>query len=355
MNNMAIVENKYTDQTWLTIRNDRQIVIDRLRGMIVNGKNLTNQEIIALADYSLANDLNPFAGECYMIPNVGPTAGIAGYRRKAMEQLYKEVAMTGEKFNGENYSIDYEPAENSEANFVPGKDFAWKATLTDTLSKRQWLKQVFNAAGELKKVFPDVDFGEIIKQAEKLVGACPSWWAVGVVKGEESFGRDMFDRNERAKKRAAKLVLKARFPGVRFPEETIDIDEPERVEIIETGNVHQNQLEGKSDDDLVRELGFEVPPAQVKQSPAPAINLDIDPDNPPMTYETACAVADRHGNLYDSVDTAKLSYVANSLQKSLDNNGLTQAEHEQKQFKLDAIKVILAHRNSASTATPTAD
>lgn len=71
-----------------------------------------------------------------------------------------------------------------------------------------------------------------------------------------------------------------------------------------------------------------------------------------MTYETACKAADRHGNLYSNVDTAKLSYVANSLQKSLDNNGLTPEEHEDKMFKLAAIKVILAHRQSESTATP---
>lgn len=93
------------------------------------------------------------------------------------------------------------------------------------------------------------------------------------------------------------------------------------------------------------------PVAQTKPTPV-TVNLDIDPNDPPMDYETACKVTNSKGEKYPDLETKTLSAMANTISKTLKDNGITIEERDNLNYKLDAIKVILAHRQSESTATP---
>src|SRR5512137_1884010 len=83
-----------------------QELAERFKLLIVNGKNLQGNEALALAQYSQMTDLNPFAGECYYLPGIGPGPGIAGWRKKADEQLEWEARKAAEPLA--RFWCDYE-------------------------------------------------------------------------------------------------------------------------------------------------------------------------------------------------------------------------------------------------------
>jgi hypothetical protein len=64
-----------------------------------------------------------------------------------------------------------------------------------------------------------------------------------------------------------------------------------------------------------------------------------------MSLETALEVTNSAGTAYGEIETEKLSYMANNIQKALKEKGLTPLDREQYEFKYDAITVILNHRN----------
>jgi hypothetical protein len=68
------------------------------------------------------------------------------------------------------------------------------------------------------------------------------------------------------------------------------------------------------------------------------------PVNGKMSLETAKTVTNRDGEFYHELETEKLSHMANSLMKSLDAGGLSQEDREEREYKLDAIEVLLANR-----------
>jgi hypothetical protein len=222
-------ENDNKLAIWDEFKGNQRVLIRRLGAMMVNGKKLTDNEIAALAAYSMTNDLNPFNNECYYLPNMGPTPGIAGWRKKAQEQLDWEAQQAGEL--SAHYWIEYEKAEVGEAKFDPTKDFAWKVILRDWLSDKKWRRDVFEAMDKL--ILAKVD--DPYHEALKLVGYKPEWTGVGVVTAGENFGGDKMDRNERAKKRAEKIAIRKRFPRIKLPDPEIDYDDvidvtPEPVE-----------------------------------------------------------------------------------------------------------------------------
>ena len=63
-----------------------------------------------------------------------------------------------------------------------------------------------------------------------------------------------------------------------------------------------------------------------------------------MSYETACAITNRDGESYGSIQTAKLSYMLRSIEKRIKENHLEADELDSLQNKRDAIIVIIRHR-----------
>lgn len=71
----------------------------------------------------------------------------------------------------------------------------------------------------------------------------------------------------------------------------------------------------------------------------------ITKPNGKMSLESAEDVLNRDGIRYGDIDSEKLSHMATALAKSLKNKSLKLETREDKQYKLDAIKVILTSRN----------
>jgi hypothetical protein len=170
--------------------------------------------------------LNPFNGECYYLDKVGPIPGIAGYRVKAQEWLRSVSNKPGVRTFEE-----YRPATTEEPDFVPDAgDIAWVCTLFDTASQEEWEQRIIKLGTAYHQM--GATFKEAHEQATKDAGPCPSWTAVGVVKAEEKFSKqkwdqgkptdeyqpEKWDRNERAKKRAAKGCYRKAFPAVSIPD-----------------------------------------------------------------------------------------------------------------------------------------
>jgi len=66
-------------------------------------------------------------------------------------------------------------------------------------------------------------------------------------------------------------------------------------------------------------------------------------NNGKMSLESAQEVTNRDGVKYGDLDTEKLAHMANALTGALKGE-LTEEEREEREYKLDAIKVILANR-----------
>lgn len=191
----------------------------RLRFMIANGKKLADAEVFALAQYAAANDLNPFSGECYYLPGTGPVPGIAGWRKKAQEQLDWECGKAGLKEGGHIWFDHQSVTELQENSFDASKgDIAEVVILHDWLSNTRWRRAIFDTARQLR----EIGAPNAYEEAQRIVGPEPTWSAIGVVYGSEAFAADgkpeKFNRHERARKRAEKLALRKRFPRVSLPE-----------------------------------------------------------------------------------------------------------------------------------------
>ncbi|MDD5170524.1 MAG: recombinase RecT, partial [Syntrophales bacterium] len=192
--NAIVTTNNKIDST--TIVRAREFA-SRLKYMIVNGNKLEDKEVYALAHYAAANNLNPFAQECYYLPGTGPITGIVGYRRKADEALLDECHNFGIN-EPQHFWTETRQATQDEAVFDPDKDIAVFVTLRDSITNKTWRRSYFETVRELREL-GEKDFFEVAKQ---FVGPEPVWTGVGVVQGSENFGqKERFDRHERAAKR----------------------------------------------------------------------------------------------------------------------------------------------------------
>jgi hypothetical protein len=99
-----------------------EFMLHEVKLMVVNGKKLSNDEAQALAVYSIQENLDPLAQECWYIPGVGPTPGIRGLRRKAQEQL-----PPNDYFKVEFRDVSVEERQKDQTIL-----YAYEATLRDT-------------------------------------------------------------------------------------------------------------------------------------------------------------------------------------------------------------------------------
>lgn len=206
-------------------RDDVQAFAARLRSLVQNGKRLADDECIALAQFSLALELNPFVGEAYYIPGTGPVAGIAGWRGKADKQLEYERVQAKQPFA--RWHVEYVQPDDAEMAWLMAEDgdIAVKAILTDTLSRADYEQRKLKAMVEFARA--GIQFPDVQKYADVLVGVAPAWTALGIVKRGENFGGDKMPRYERACKRAEKAAIKKRFPRINLPEA------PRGVEVVD--------------------------------------------------------------------------------------------------------------------------
>ena len=318
-----------TDQTALVKRNGNTAQVaahfaERIKLMIYNGHRLQDSEAMALAQYAVATDLDPFVGECYYLPSIGPGPGIAGWRKKADEQLNYEREQAREPLA--RMWCDYTEPVNGEVGTIEEGDYAVKAILHDTLSKSAWEQRVLKYYIELLKA------GEKNwEAARELAGPEPTWSAVGIVKKFENFGKDAMPRYERACKRAEKAAIRKRFPRVHLPE-PVGFDESEVIDTQFTETISKDQA--------LSDLGYTIDPAQ--DAPAP-----IEPKTA-MNLETAENVLNSEGVKYGDIPTDKLAFMHSSLVKSLKKNHLEPAERELQEMKRDAAATIITARSKGA-------
>ena len=264
---------------------DQEEEVKRLTRKLIRltpgGKRLNQDEAVDLAVYSILTGLNPFNAECYYMPNVGPIPGIAGHRVKTHEWL---MAVSGNDPTVRTWE-EFRPAEPGEADFDPDAgDIAVVGTLFDSVSKTRWLQQIMETAERYHKM--GAEFKEARDAAMEDIGPCPSWSAVGVVKASEHFSGfewedyqskkpkldadgnkiwkpEMWDRYERAKKRAIKGAYRKGFPSVRLPDpEYGDVIDAVAVEVkqqIIAELEAENSRPRKSEPQILGELGYEQP------------------------------------------------------------------------------------------------
>ena len=92
---------------------------------------------------------------------------------------------------------------------------------------------------------------------------------------------------------------------------------------------------------VLEEIPFYDEPMETETVQQPA--FDLQPKSL-MTLEMAINETGSDGVKYGEKDTKTLAAMANTIAGKLKENGLTPEERENKQRKLDAIKVILADR-----------
>lgn len=344
------------------VRSTKQADITRLATSIMKfapgGDKLTATEAAQMAIYSLLVDANPLAGEVF-ITEIGPQLGIPLYRRKAKE--YNRIVGGNEDWD---YSVDYRQAEPGEADFEPGKgDVAWVCILTDSKAKKEWedtYMRFYNAFTDNGAPWDKAD-----ERARSYAGKLPTWEAVGVVGGNERFSQaeverwekqpggkskpiykrgangeliykqEMFDRNERAKKRAEKLALKKRYPDLLIPEYGEIASEPEIQVLIQTtegdlvkaDDYAREKAKNLDEKQALLELGFEPDPSPADEPEPPPNFVDAeyedvadplwtepDGDDPNSIYWD---VTDSKGVPYRDKALSDLRWSFNGLNKAI--------------------------------------
>jgi len=188
-------------------------MFSRLKYMVTNGKKLNNDECAALAQFAVVEGLNPFAQECWYIPNVGPSIGIGGLRKKATQALG----------SGHTWNVQFKDVTDDYRNIEDKAiKYAFEATLRDTKSMSDYMK----AYKEAKEIFATAE--EIIN----VVGRPPIWQAVGVFLESQAdqYKDKFFIQKERAKKRAEALVIKKRF-SLSYEYGDVDDDQDNTITI----------------------------------------------------------------------------------------------------------------------------
>ncbi|MFA7254047.1 MAG: hypothetical protein WC107_05850 [Patescibacteria group bacterium] len=307
-----------------TIQKAREFA-SRLKFMIVNGNKLEDKEVYALAHYSAANGLNPFAQEAYYLPGTGPITGIVGFRRKAQESLEDECKTHGVT-EPQRFWTETREATPEEANFEDG-DIAVHVTLRESLTNKAWRQSYFETARELKALGEEKYF----EVAKEFVGKEPVWTGVGVVYASEVFAgvgkKEKFDRFERAAKRAEKIALKKRFPSLQRFESAGD----EHDDAISVSFVDVDEAPEKTDvNKALTDMGFDP-------EPEPTIDHDL---------QVACEQKDSKGRLYVSLPSGELRFHLKGIREK------GQQATEDDGIKSQSIQMIISARESGVLQEP---
>lgn len=264
-NELAVNEN----ESMFIIKAREQMEI--AKRIIVNGKKLSDDEVRALAVYTVQTGLNISLNECYYMPGTGPIPGIAGIRRLAKESAIQEANSAKYRLVGKGYRLDFVllKEETNEANFnVKDGDIAYKCILTSDMDEAFWLNKLFPVIEKFLSY--GLDYKSAKQQAIELIGDCPRTEYVAVVYGSESFSYngkpEKMDRHERAKKRAEKGALKKRFAlkintDFEEPEEFVQMDIINNNQLLlEDKQEYENNLKDKTINELTSMLGFDEEP-----------------------------------------------------------------------------------------------
>lgn len=329
----------------------------KLMRMTPGGNRLNPDQAADLAVYSFITQLNPFNNECYYMDKVGPVPGIAGYRVKASAWLRS----TSPNAPAPRTEEEYRPATRQEADFDPDKgDVAWVCILSDTVSTAAWEKRRLDLMRSYREM--GAEFHEAYELAKLDAGAKPCWTAVGVVHGDEHFSgnvwrnnqkvegeykAEMWDRNERAKKRAAKGCYRKGFPQVNIPDaEEGEIYDGEVREIKDriAATVTTEAASQRSADEILGELGFE-PENNPIQRGEPTISTHTDEDDhenvTAPSEQPAPKTASHDGTDYADMSIPELANRHAHYTKLSRDESKTDAERAEAKLTADYISTLI--------------
>lgn len=179
-------------------------LVERLRLMAPGGVNLTQNEALALAQYSYSMGLNPLVGECWFIKDkdgkpLGMVPGIKGYRRKAQEQATSK---------GSDYWLEFDEITNPDERakfFIPEGALAAKVKLYE-LHKTQAYAASAKAMAESGAPWEDI---------KRIIGDKPYVEGISFIKKDEMArlerGKLQMPHIQRARKRAEAHALKQAY------------------------------------------------------------------------------------------------------------------------------------------------
>ncbi len=214
-------------------RSDVREFAERLKLTLPGASKLSGGEVTALAQLSVAHNLDPFNGEAWMIPGSGLMVGIKGLRKAAQRQAQAE--------NG-SYWTDITRVEPEKYN-APKNAIVYECILRDSVTTQAWAKSV-NAI---------TTAGIPYKEAIEMLGKAPCKLGIGIATPEE---RSKMDIHQRARKRAEADAIKQRYQ-VDFGEQVAYSDEEPVQEYIET-TVTEVATTPRPAEVVAAELGYDT-------------------------------------------------------------------------------------------------
>lgn len=278
-----------------------------LRELIVNGRRLSDEQIIGRAIFAATEGLDPVTEVQTLTDRDGKTMchqmGMNGYRRKCLEQLNP----------GDEISLEF--AEIKGDQLPKGAAYGYECRLRDGSSYGQWQKRLIQVGNAVREAMG----GSItFQQLMELVGPPPISTGVGLFWQDEfnAFKDRNFPPQERAKKRAERNARAKRFPTSAPIYDTGDtspmvVGDAIDGQFVDKPAEYHPDLSKMSTDALIDSLGFESEKKEeVPAGPAPAPNGD-------MTIEQAEAEeSTTYKTLYGYLPTDKLEVMRLGMRKA---------------------------------------
>ena len=188
MTNQLITQQQSSIDKWGS-QADLQAFSERLlQTYLPGGKKLAPQEALALAQVANVLGLNPFIGEVWYIPGVGPFVGIKGLRTKAGEEDDRRSASHWVEFKQVD-AAKYGEAANA---------VVYECYLRDSFTQHAWTQAVHQLTSS----------GAAWSDAKELLGPPPVFIGVGIATPNE---QSRMKIHARAQKRAEADAIKKRY------------------------------------------------------------------------------------------------------------------------------------------------
>lgn len=278
-----------------------------LRELIVNGRRLSDEQIVGRAIFAATEGLDPVTEVQTLTDRDGKTMchqmGMNGYRRKCLEQLNP----------GDEISLEF--AEIKGDQLPKGAAYGYECRLRDGSSYGQWQKRLIQVGNAVRQAMG----GEItFQQLMELVGPPPVSTGVGLFWLDEfnAYKDKNFPPQERAKKRAERNARAKRFPTSATIYDTGDASpivagDAIDGQFVDKPTEYHPDLSKLSKDALIDSLGFEPE----KKAEPPAVPASARPAE--MTIEEAEAEeSTTYKTLYGYLPTEKLSTMRLGMSKA---------------------------------------
>lgn len=178
-------------------KNDLFALSNRIKSMVPGGDKLSGNEALALSQVSLVTGLNPFIGEVWYIPTVGPMIGIKGARRLEIQDMQKK--------NGTSFPEFYPcPADEAGATDVNEVAAAFRCEIFDSAATAVYQKMLLETITTLR----NCGSSDPVKEAREIVGPRPRWVGWGFSTKME---KSKMNKTALARKRAEADALKKRI------------------------------------------------------------------------------------------------------------------------------------------------